>query len=129
MKINEILAKDERHKLGCMEPKGRRLYIRDYVDVFNIRWKEPSPKKSQPFRPIGIVCVNCGFMRANASAIVAWQRNRPKVKFDYSKPPKYEDTHFSRQERRRIKKIEKEKEKALGKLGIKNQRVIITHLD
>ena len=46
---------------------------------------------------------------------------------DYSKPPKYEDTHFSRQERRRIKKLEKEKEKALGKLGIKNQRVIITH--
>jgi len=38
---------------------------------------------------------------------------------DYSKPPKYEDTHFSRKERRRIKKLEKEKEKALGKLGIK----------
>jgi len=46
---------------------------------------------------------------------------------DYSKPPKYEDTHFSRKERRWIKKLEKEKEKALGKLGIKNQRVIITH--
>jgi hypothetical protein len=135
VKINEIFAKDELHKSrGCTKPKGRRLYIRDYIDVFNIRWNEPGPKKSQPFRPIGIICVNCGFMRANASAIVAWWNNGKKVKefiktLDFSNPPKSEDTHFSRQERRRIDKLRKKRQKKLDKLGINEQEVVITHLD
>ena len=72
-------------------------------------------------------------MRANLSAVARLHMAKDMVKeikeFDYSKPPKTTDTNLSRQQRRRIKKLEKERQKRLDKLGIKEQRAVITHLD
>ena len=121
---------DERHKAsGCMEPKARRLYIRDYtlqLDIYST-----TPKKKQIFIPIGIICLRCGFILGNLSGRFDLKKKEWDTTFpDYPEPiPEVEDPYVNRQEKRRVARLVKKNEKKLGKLGIKKRRAVITHLD
>src|SRR5438093_13781954 len=119
--INQILTEDKRHDLmKCPKVRGRRLYIRDSKFKLNLGYPDleldikPIPK--QRFRPIGIICITCGFIMSG-SRLMYTKKDINAVSFAV-KDATGDNIKLSRAERRALSRNEEKRRKSFQKLGI-----------
>ena len=122
--INQILNEDKGHdNLSCRKIIGRRLYLRDHTVGLHLGFPKPELMdkviRKQRFRPIGIICLGCAYVKLSTHMLYTLRRmnfhdyiTKDNEKLKQGKPP------IPRQMSRRYEREDKRRDKHLEKLKI-----------